>query len=420
MEDNQREISIQGVRTLAQCRICQRPNLETFLSLGPMPLANSFLKQEQLNEPELHYPLDVVFCSNCGLVQLAQVVDPEIMFKDYAYQTGTSMPMREHFARLAETTMQKFKISERSLIMDIGSNDGTLLEYFQKANMRILGIEPAANIAELALSRGIDTLVDFFDRNLADRIRKEHGRPSVILATNVFAHVNDLDDFVDAVNILIADDGVFVIEVPYLMDMIARVEFDTIYHEHLSYFAVRPLVTLFSKFGMNIVDVEKVGVHGGSLRLYVQKSPASVGANVNELLRKEKEADIDSLATYNKFAQDTDRIREELTALLTSLKKQGAKITAYGATAKGNTLLNYCKIGTDLLEYVSDTTPFKQGCYTPGMHIPVFSESRFHESPPDYALLLAWNYAEEILHKENRYRQAGGKFIIPIPRPQII
>lgn len=410
----------QGITTLTQCRICQSPNLDMFLSLGPMPLANSFLKQEQLNKPEPHYPLDVVFCSNCGLVQLAQVVDPEIMFKDYAYQTGTSMPMRQHFARLAERTVQKFRIPKGSLVVDIGSNDGTLLENFKKANMRVLGIEPAANITKLASSRGIDTLVDFFNKNLAGRIKKDYGIPSVILATNVFAHVHNLDDFVDAVNSLLADDGVFIIEVPYLVDMIANVEFDTIYHEHLSYFAVRPLVTLFSKFSMNVVDVERVDVHGGSLCLYVQKTPRSTGANVTELLKKERAASIDSLATYKEFAQDTYRIRRELMALLTPLKMQGAKITAYGATAKGNTLLNYCKIGTDILDYVSDTTSFKQGRYTPGMHIPVFPESRFHESPPDYALLLAWNYADEILSKEVRYQQSGGKFIIPIPKLRII
>src|SRR4030042_1776166 len=195
MTSTSQDIGMQDVKTLVKCRICQSPNLEMFLSLGPMPLANSFLKQEQLNNPEPHYPLDVVFCSNCGRGQLAQVVDPEIMFKDYAYQTGTSLPMQQHFARLAERTMQKFRIPESSLVVDVGSNDGTLLENFKKANMRVLGIEPAANIAELALSRGIDTLVDFFDRNLADRIRKNYGSPSVILATNVFAHVDNLGDF---------------------------------------------------------------------------------------------------------------------------------------------------------------------------------------------------------------------------------
>lgn len=288
MAGNQEDISMQDVKTLAQCRICQSERLEKFLSLGPMPLANSFLKQEQLDKPEPYYPLDVVFCSNCGLVQLAQVVDPEIMFKDYAYQTGTSLPMQQHFARLAERTMQKFNIPERSLVVDIGSNDGTLLENFKKANMLVLGIEPAANIAELALSRGIGTLVDFFNKNLAGRIRKEHGSPDVILATNVFAHVDDLGDFVDGVSSLIADDGVFIIEVPYLVDMITNVEFDTIYHEHLSYFAVRPLMTLFNKFNMSIVDAEQINVHGGSLCLYVQKSLATVGANVTGLLRERK------------------------------------------------------------------------------------------------------------------------------------
>lgn len=411
---------MQDVKTLAQCRICQSPRLDMFLSLGPMPLANSFLKQEQLNKPEQHYPLDVVFCSNCGLVQLAQVIDPQIMFKDYAYQTGTSMPLREHFARLAESAIHRFRIPEHSLVVDIGSNDGTLLENFKEANMRVLGIEPAANIAELALSRRIDTLVDFFNRNLASKISTEHGRPGMILATNVFAHVHDLDDFVGAVNSLMADDGVFIIEVPYLLDMIARVEFDTIYHEHLSYFAVHPLVTLFGSFGMSIVDVERIGVHGGSIRVYVMKCAHPLPSNVTELLKLESEAGLDSLQTYRKFAQDVGRIKEELLSLLKTLKQQGMKIAAYGATAKGNILLNYCKIGTDILDYVSDTTPFKQGCYTPGMHIPVFPESHFHQCPPDYTLLLAWNYAEAILRKEQTYRQAAGKFIVPVPKPQVV
>lgn len=410
----------QGMTTIHACRICQEGKLHKFLSLGSIPLANSFLRQDQLGVPEPYYPLDVCFCGNCGLVQLAQVVDPEIMFKDYVYQTGTSPPLKEHFAKLAETTIQKFKIPEGSFVMDIGSNDGTLLENFQKHGMRVLGIDPARNIAELALSRGIDTLIDFFNKNLVSKIRKGHGKPSVVFATNIFAHIHKLDDFVGAVNSLIVDDGVFIIEVPYLVDMLRKVEFDTIYHEHLSYFAIRPLTTLFDKFGMGIADVEQISIHGGSIRIYVQKSLHSLPPSVIELLNLETEARIDSLVTYQKFAEDTSRIRKELPLLLKALKGDGARIAGYGAPAKGNILLNCCKIGTDLLDYIIDATPFKQGQYTPGTHIPVFPESHFHKFQPDYTLLLAWNYKDAILKKEHEYRQAGGKFIIPTPKPQIV
>ena len=402
------------------CHICQSKKLHRFLSLGPIPLANSFLQPNQLGVTEPYYPLDVCFCSNCGLVQLAQVITPEILFKDYAYLTGTSEPMKAHFAKLAESIIERFSLTEGNLVLDIGSNDGTLLENFQRYGMRVLGIEPATNVAKLALLRGVETLDDFFDEGLARRICLDRGQPRVILGTNVLAHVADLEGFLRGVNHLLANDGVFVIEVPYLVDMLSKVEFDTIYHEHLRYFAVRPLVTLFSKFGMGIVDVEGVNVHGGSLRVYVQKFIRSLPSSGTKLLSLETEAKVDSLETYQKFAEDVSRIKEELLSLLKALKNRGAKITGYGAPAKGNILLNYCKIGTDILDYITDTTPFKQGCYTPGMHIPIFPESHFHEFLPDYALLLAWNYADEILQKEHEYRQAGGKFIVPIPRLQIV
>jgi len=405
---------------MTTCHICQNKKLHKFLSLGPIPLANSFLPPDQLGVTEPYYPLDVCFCSNCGLVQLAQIIAPEILFKDYAYLTGTSEPMKAHFAKLAESAIQRFSLTEGDLVLDIGSNDGTLLENFQRRGMRVLGIEPATNVAKLASLRGVETWDDFFDESLARRICSDKGQPRAILATNVLAHVADLEGFLRGVNHLLADDGVFVIEVPYLVDMLNRVEFDTIYHEHLRYFAVRPLIALFSKFGMSIVAVERVSVHGGSLRVYGQKFIPSLPSSVTELLSLETEAKIDSLETYQKFAEDVRRLKEDLVSLLKALKKQGAKIAGYGAPAKGNILLNYCKIGTDILDYVTDTTPFKQGRYTPGMHIPVFPENHFHEFPPDYALLLAWNYADKILQKEEGYRQAGGKFIVPIPEPKLV
>ena len=405
--------------TITACSVCRHKTLHKFLSLGPTPLANSFLGEDQLSVPESYYPLDVCFCSTCGLVQLAQVVAPEIMFKDYPYLTSTSRPMEVHFAELAEDVMRRFDLPPESLVVDIGSNDGTLLRNFQKYNMKTMGIEPADNVAKLAVSRGIETSNEFFDEGLARRVCAEKGRAKVILATNVFAHVADLEGFVRGVTHLLADDGIFAIEVPYLVDMLGRVEFDTIYHEHLRYFAVRPLVTLFNRFGMGIVEIQRISVHGGSLRVYVQKTPYS-SSSVAELLKFEAEERLDSLETYLEFTEKVRQVKEALLSLLKSLKAQGSRIAGYGATAKGNTLLNYCKIGTDTLDYISDTTPFKQGRYTPGMHIPVFQETHFHESPPDYALLLAWNYADDILQKEVGYRQAGGRFIAPLPKPQLI
>jgi len=411
---------IQDMVVLAECRICQSKKLERFISLGPIPLANSFLRSDQLAQAEDYYPLDVCYCNDCGLVQLAQVVSPQVLFKDYAYQTGTSDPLKVHFGKLAENIVQRFGFPIGSFIVDIGSNDGTLLANFKTHGMRALGVEPAGNIAQLASKRGIETLSDFFDKNLAHKIFLNWGHARVITATNVFAHVHDLKNFVEGISYLMTDDGVFVIEVPYLMDMLAKVEFDTIYHEHLSYFALRPLITLFRKFGMSVSQVERIKIHGGSLRVYVEKTKQRLPSSVTELLELEVASGMFSMKAYKKFAEDTDKIREELVLLLKGLKKQRKKITGYGAPAKGNVLLNYCKIGTDILDFITDTTPFKQGRYTPGMHIPVVPETHFHELKPDYALLLAWNYADEIRKKESSYLKAGGKFIVPIPTPRIV
>ena len=404
----------------ARCRVCGSEKLHKFLSLGPTPLANNFLGEEQLDEAELYYPLDVYFCSNCYLVQLLDAVSPKVLFKEYAYVTGASKPMQAHFTGLSGDVIKNFKISEDSLVVDIGSNDGTLLQCFSKFGLRMLGIEPASNIARLAEAKGIPTVNELFDEDCAVKLRKEYGPANVILATNVFAHVDNLEGLLRGINNLLVDDGVFIFEVPYLPNLLNNVEFDTIYHEHLSYFAVHPLVYLFRKFEMEVVDVRQIPVHGGSIRVFVQRSPKRQSQTVTKLLLMERKAKLDSLKTYTKFAERVALVREKLVKLLKTLKNEGARITGYGATAKGNTLLNYCKIGTDVLDYISDTTPFKQGCYTPGMHIPIFPEEKFHEDPPDYALLLAWNYADAILQKEEEYRQKGGKFILPIPEPKVI
>lgn len=408
------------VTKITACRICKEKTLQQFLSFGPMPLANGFLREEQLDLHEPSYPLDVCFCPTCGLVQLRHAVAPEILFKEYAYLTSASEPARLHFAKLAEEVIQKFSVPPNSLVIDIGSNDGTLLQSFQRYGMRSLGIEPASNVAEVAVSRGIDTVNDFFSERLAHRLRSERVPAKIITATNLFAHVHDLDSLLRGVNYLLSEDGIFVIEVPYLIDMLEKLEFDTIYHEHLSYFSVRPLVTILTRFNMNIVEVERISSAGGSIRIYIEKSAPGLSSTVNSLLKLEREKGIESIEVYQKFSQEIHHIKETLLEILHSLKARGASIAGYGAAAKGNILLNCCEIGADVLDYIVDTTPFKQGSYSPGMHIPICPESRFREEPPDYALLLAWNYADAIIAKEAEYHRAGGRFIVPIPKPRLV
>jgi len=402
------------------CRICGSTKLDKFLSLGPSPLANNFLRVDQLNKKELHYPLDVYFCNKCHLVQLLDIVPPEVMFKDYAYITSASKPMELHFAGLAKDVVNNFKVSKDSLVVDIGSNDGTLLQYFSKMGLRILGIEPASNIAQIARKRGVTTINKFFSKDCAIKIYKKYGFADIILATNVFAHLDNLENILYGIDYLLSKDGVFVIEVPYLINLLDNIEFDTIYHEHLSYFSIYPLIYLFQKFGMKIVDIKQIPIHGGSIRIFVKRLTKKQSQNVSKFLSTEQNAEIDSLKIYTKFAKKVALVKERLVKLLKTLKNEKIRITGYGATAKGNTLLNYCKIGPDILDYISDTTPYKQGRYTPGMHIPIFPEEKFHREPPNYVLLLAWNYADEILQKEQKYRQKGVKFILPLPVPKIL
>jgi len=402
------------------CRACHGDNLYPFLSLGQMPLANNFLRYDQLGTPEPCYPLDVYFCGACGLVQLDYTVPRESMFTEYAYLTGASKPLLTHFAGLAQEIIRDFNIPRGSFIIDIGSNDGTLLSSFKESGMNVQGIEPALNVSRLALTRGIDTVNGFFDSRLARQIASDRGKAHVITATNVFAHVPSMDGFLHGITNLLDENGIFVIEVPYLADLLAKLEFDTIYHEHLAYFSLRPLSHLLDRFNLVIISVKRVAVHGGSLRVYVTNSVNFRSTSASDLIREEHEQKLGSLDTYLEFARRVSQIRDDLTALVRALKKSGARIAGYGAPAKGNVLLNYCQLGTDILDYITDTTPFKQGMYTPGIHVPVFPESHFHRNPPDYALLLAWNYLDDILEKEALYRSTGGRFIIPVPEPQII
>jgi hypothetical protein len=305
---------------------------------------------------------------------------------------------------MAQEVIHDFNIKTESFIIDIGSNDGTLLQNFKGANMKTLGIEPASNICAISKSCGIDAINDYFCSAVAKEVSREIGQADVITATNV----------------LLNDDGILVIEVPYLVDMLEKTEFDTVYHEHLSYFAIRPLVTFFNNYNMSIVHVKRIGIHGGSIRIFVQKKTESTPPSVAALLKLEDDLKLGYLETYLKFSEAVTKIKIELLAILENLKKQGVSISGYGAPAKGNTLLNYCGIDTYILDYIIDTTPYKQGRYTPGMKIPIFPAEHFYSNPTDYSLLLAWNYSIAILEKEKVYRENGGKFIIPVPEPHIV
>ncbi len=405
---------------LEVCRVCESRNLLLFLQLGPTPVPNGFLKAHHRHRAEKFYPLDVCFCKNCGLVQLAHVVSPKVMFKNYVYIPSTSETMLTHFAALARQAIKKLNTEEGDLVLDIGSNDGTLLNSFKAQKMRILGVDPAENLAKKANQDGVQTICALFTKELAKEIRKKNKEAKIITATNVVAHVHDLDNFLEGIKILLSDDGLFISEFPYLLDLLEKVEFDTIYQEHLSYFSIYPFEKLLVKHGLTLIDVQRVPVHGGSVRVFVSKKPSSVSRRVKKILQLEKKREILSSQTYLKFRKQVDRVRHELVQLLWGLRLKNKKIVGYGASAKGNIILNYCRIGPETLDYIVDSIPYKQGKYTPGMHIPIYPEAKLLEDMPDYTLLLAWNFADEIIKKQAEYRKKGGKFILAIPKLAIV
>ncbi len=404
------------------CRICGSRRLSPFLDLGFTPLANRFLRKDQLDEPEPRFRLDVFFCADCSLVQLVEVVDPEILFRDYIYVSGTSETMRAHFAAFATSVSARFGFSNNDLVVEVASNDGTFLSNFQGRGLRLLGVEPATNIAKVARDRGIDTINEFFGERLGDRLRNEHGAAACVLANNVFAHVDDMNDFVRGVLRVLAPEGVFVFENSYVRDMLDRLEFDSVYHEHLSYFSVTALSKLFERHGMEIFDVEHQSVHGGSLRVFVKRlgSGHSMTEAPARFRDEERRAGLCELETYRAFAARVYDLRTSLLSLLRRLRNEGKSIVAYGSSAKGNTLLNFMGIGPDLVAYLVDKSPLKQGTFSPGIHLPVLPVERLVEDRPDYAVILAWNFTDEILLQQRDYIDGGGRFIVPIPVPRVI
>lgn len=406
------------------CRMCKSHNLFEFLDLGSTPPADQFLRPDQLQEQETYYPLKVLMCEDCGLAQLNYVVPPEILYcNDYPYESSTTRAGRAHWEEFARTTVSMLQLGGEDLVIDVGSNVGVLLEMFAGQGTRVLGVDPAANIAEIAIRRGIETVTGFFNSEVARRIVAEKGRASVITGTNVFAHIDDLDDIMAAVDALLTERGVFVVEAPYFINLIQTLEYDTIYHEHLSYLAVRPLAAFFKRFGMEIFEVQRRDIHGGSFRVFVRRignHDRPVSSVVGELLALEERERIYERDRLEEFARGVANNRRELVWLLQRLKNEGKRIAAVSAPAKGMTLLNYCRLGQETLEFVTEKSSLKIGRYTPGTHIPVVPDSRLLDEQPDYALLLAWNFAHEIMTNLRTYSERGGKFIIPIPHPQIV
>ena len=404
------------------CRICGSRRLSPFLDLGFTPLANRFLRKDQLDEPEPRFRLDVFFCADCSLVQLVEVVDPEVLFRDYIYVSGTSETMREHFAAFATSVAARFGFSNNDLVVEVASNDGTFLSNFQGRGLRLLGVEPATNIAKVARERGIETINEFFGESLGDRVRNEHGAAACVLANNVFAHVDDVHDFARGVLRILGPEGIFIFENSYVRDMLDRLEFDSVYHEHLSYFSVTALSKLFERHGMEIFDVEHQSVHGGSLRVFVKRlgSGHPVTEAPARFRGEERRAGLCELETYRAFAARVYNLRTSLLSLLKRLRSEGKSIVAYGSSAKGNTLLNFMGIGPDLVAYLVDKSPLKQGTFSPGIHLPVLPVERLVEDRPDYAVILAWNFTDEILLQQRDYIDGGGRFIVPIPVPRVI
>jgi SAM-dependent methyltransferase len=404
------------------CRLCGGSRVAEVFALTPTPPANAFVREEDLGRPQDVYPLDVFFCSECTHVQLLDIVDPRVLFEDYVYVSGTSPSFVRHFEQYARDVAPYVKLDHDSLVVDIGSNDGTLLRQFKAMGARVLGIDPARSIAEAASANGTETRVAFFSADLAGELAAEVGMATVITANNVFAHIDDLPGIAEGIRRLLAPDGIFVFEVSYLLDVIQKVLFDTIYHEHLSYHAVFPLRRFFDAHGLELINVSRVSSHGGSLRGFVQhkNGPRAVDDSVSAALTEEAAAGLERAETYVSFSDRIESIGRELRGLLTRLKAGGASLAGFGAPAKATTLMYHFALGPQQLDFIIDDSPLKQGLFTPGLHVPVVDSSALIDRKPDYLLILAWNFAEPIIAKSGDFRNAGGKFIVPLPKLEVV
>jgi len=408
---------------MAKCRFCNSELTKTFVSLGKTPLANSYLTAETLHQMEPFYPLDVFLCENCFLVQLLEFEKPMNIFSVYAYFSSYSESWLVHSEMYVEYMIERFGFDEKSLVVELGSNDGYLLQYFKEKNVPILGIEPAGNVAQIAIEKGIETHVAFFGTEFAEDLIKKTKKPDLIVGNNILAHVPALTDFVAGMKILLGESGIITMEFPHLLRLITENQFDTIYHEHFSYFSLLTAVKVFESHGLNIFDVEELPTHGGSLRIYAKhKGDQSrpISDSIQDLLAQETEAGLNKVDCYFAFGERVQEIKRSILEFFTKTRQEGKSIVGYGAPAKGNTLLNYCGIKTDLLDYTVDLNPYKQNKYLPGSHIPIYAPDRIKETKPDFVFILPWNLKDEIIDQISYVREWGGKFVVPIPKIQVM
>jgi SAM-dependent methyltransferase len=405
------------------CRQCSTPLRQSFCDLGMTPLANSYLTEADLNRREVFYPLHAYVCLNCFLVQLAEFESPEAIFGDYLYFSSYSQSWLDHARTYVEDMIDRFPLDGDSQVIEIASNDGYLLQYFNDAGIPSMGIEPAKNVAAAALARGINTKVAFFGTSLAKELANEEVYADLLIGNNVLAHVPDLNDFVEGMSIVMAPDGLITLEFPHLLELIEFNQFDTIYHEHFSYFSLMTVTRLFADHGLRVFDVEQLSTHGGSLRIYACHADYAghpTTRRVSELIQIERASGLDRLEGYVAYPERVKRVKRALVTFLLDAHDHGRSAVAYGAPAKGNTLLNYCGIGTDLLQYTVDRSPHKQGRFLPGTHLPIFAPDHIRQTRPDYLVILPWNLRDEIIEEMSFIREWGGKFVIPIPELAVV
>jgi SAM-dependent methyltransferase len=404
------------------CRLCGGSKLQTVVELTPTPPGNHFLRPEELGTPEPRFPLELRFCADCCHLQLGHVVDPRILFqRNYSYVSGTSPVFVEHFRAYAAEMVSGYGISAGDLVIDIGSNDGTCLRFFQEAGCRVLGVDPAEGIARLANDRGIETIPDFFSEALAAEIAPRVGPAKLITSHNALAHIDDLHDIVRGVERLLAPDGLFVFEVGYFLDVFQNVYFDTIYHEHLDYHTVTPLASFLGQFGLELRAVKRISPQGGSIRVIAGRAGgAGEDESVARIRTLEKEVGLDDPATLREFGAHIDRVRDHLGKIVRDLKEQGKTIAGFGAPTKATTLLTHFRLGDGILDFIVDENPLKQGMLSPGHHIPVTAADEIYDRKPDYLLILAWNFAEDVMRRHHRYADEGGHFILPMPTPKVV
>jgi len=417
-----RSVSSYATLRHRRCRLCHTPLTTTFVDLGMSPLCESFVTADQIDQMEPYYPLHARVCDGCFLVQLQEYVKPEHIFNEYAYFSSYSTSWVEHARQFCEMITARLGLSSRSRVFEIASNDGYLLQHFLPLGVSVTGIEPAANVAEVARKKNIPTLVEFFTLKLAQRLRSEGQQADLIIGNNVLAQVPDLNDFTAGIAHLLAPDGVATLEFPHLERLIEENQFDTIYHEHFSYFSLVTIDRLTKKHSLKLIDVEEIPTHGGSLRVFLSHAEATrpISPRVGSLLAHERAFGLENIASYREFARRVHQTKRQLLSFLIGCKEEGARLCAYGAPGKGNTLLNYCGIGTDFLDFTVDRNPYKHGRFTPGMHIPIYPVSTIDEARPDYVLILPWNLKNEIITQMGHVTDWGCKFVVPIPNVEVI